>query len=121
MGKIIYTTTITKIGPEAKEFLEQGILITFKNNAPAELADYCILHEINDLKEDIEVGNQLIIGHNTYEITAVGDVVNQNLGTLGHITIRFDGASEAELPGTLSVENKIIQTINVGDTIKIEK
>lgn len=121
MSETIYTTTINKIGPEAEAFIAEGMIITFMDNAPAELADYCILHEGNDLKKDIIVGDQLKLGGNVYAVTAVGDIVNKNLNALGHITIRFDGATEAELPGTLSVEEKAIDTINVGDTITIER
>jgi hypothetical protein len=31
-------------------------------------------------------------------VTAVGDVAEQNLRELGHITLRFDGHREAEFP-----------------------
>lgn len=121
MGKTIYKTVVTKLGESVNEFLEQGMLITFKDNAPAELAEFCLLHSENDLREDIQVGDKLKIGETSYTITAVGDAVNQNLDSLGHITLRFDGAEEADLPGTLVLENKEIGTLNVGDVITIER
>lgn len=121
MSKTIYTTVITKLGESVNEFLEEGMLITFKDNAPAELAEYCILHSENDLREDIQVGDTLTLGQSAYAITAVGEAVNKNLSALGHITLRFDGSTEADLPGTLVLEEKEIDSINVGDIIKIER
>lgn len=121
MARTIYTTVITKLGASIDDFLSEGMLITFKDDAPAELAEYCMLHSENNLREDILVGDTLSIGNESYQITAVGDVVNQNLSSLGHITIRFDGANEVELPGTLSVEKKEVTELNVGDSIKIER
>ena len=121
MAEIIYTTEVTKLGESVGEFLEQGMLITFKDNAPQELAEYCILHSENNLRQDIQVGDTLTIGEESYKITAVGDAVNKNLSSLGHITLRFDGSIEADLPGTLCLEEKSLKEINVGDKIKIER
>lgn len=119
MTKTIYKTVITKLGESVGEFLEQGMLITFKDNAPAELAEYCILHSENDLREDIHVGDTLRMGDKTYKVTAVGSAVMKNLGSLGHITLSFDGAEESDMPGTLSLENKEIADLQVGDEIEI--
>ena len=63
-------------------------MILFNDNAPADVADYCFIHPHADLKGEITVGGDLVMGQSRYPITAVGDVVNQNLGELGHITIR---------------------------------
>jgi len=121
MSKTIYKTVITKLGESINEFLDQGMIITFKDNAPAELAEFCLLHSENDLRKDIQVGDTLKIGERSFNVTAVGDAVNQNLSSLGHITLRFDGAEEADLPGTLVLENKEIGTLSVGDVITIER
>lgn len=121
MTKVVYKTVITKLGESVNEFLEQGMLITFKDNAPAELAEFCILHSENDLREDIQTGDKLKIGERSFNVTAVGNAVNQNLSSMGHITLRFDGAEEAELPGTLALENKEIGELKVGDVIQVER
>lgn len=121
MSQTIYSTVVTKLGESVNEFLDQGMLITFKDNAPAELAEYCILHSENDLKQDIQVGDTLSIGNDSYRIIAVGNAVNKNLKALGHITFDFNGSEEVDLPGTLALENKEISQIKVGDVIKIER
>lgn len=121
MTQTIYSTVVTKLGESVNEFLDQGMLITFKDNAPAELAEYCVLHSENDLKQDIQAGDVLSIGTNSYQILAVGSAVNKNLESLGHITFNFNGDEEVDMPGTLSLEQKEIQPIQVGDQIKIER
>ncbi|GGJ99029.1 PTS sorbitol transporter subunit IIA [Lentibacillus kapialis] len=121
MREVIYQTNVNKLGESVTEFLDQGMLILFKDNAPQELAEFCILHSENDLRGDIKVGDSFIIGEKAYAVTAVGSAVNENLENLGHITLRFDSAEEAELPGTLSLENKDINQVNIGDVIKVER
>lgn len=119
MTKTIYRTVITQLGESVEEFLEQGMLVTFKDNAPAELAEYCILHAENDLREDIQVDDTLKIADETFKVTAVGSAVQENLKSLGHITLSFNGETEPEMPGTLSLESKAIGTVQVGDVIEI--
>jgi PTS system glucitol/sorbitol-specific IIA component len=51
-------------------------------------------------------------------VTAVGDVAEQNLRELGHITLRFDGHREAEYPGTVHVAGPVPEAIAPGCTLK---
>jgi len=117
----IYSTVITEIGQNAKEFLEEDMMVLFGDDAPEALRAYCFLIEQNVLKDEIKLGYELVIDDEKYEITAVGDVVNKNLKDLGHITINFNGETEADLAGTLYVENKRVNDIKVGSTIKISE
>jgi PTS system glucitol/sorbitol-specific IIA component len=50
-------------------------------------------------KRELKPGSQLELGETRYAVTAVGDVAEQNLRELGHITLRFDGQPQAEYPG----------------------
>lgn len=116
---IIYKTQITNMGKMAQAFLESNMFIIFKDNAPEELTDYCYVHNDNDLKEIIKVNDTLYIDDVKYNITAVGDAVNDNLRQLGHITLKFTGDKEASLPGTLFLERKKIVPPHNGTIIKI--
>lgn len=116
---MVYKTQITDIGKLAKNFLENNMFIIFKNNAPKELIDYCYVHSENNLMEDIKVDDTLYIDDVKYNITAVGDAVNNNLRYLGHITLKFSGDKNALLPGTLFLENKKIVPPHNGTIIKI--
>lgn len=115
----VFKTKIKGIGNEAALFKEEKMIILFGEAAPDGLAEYCYNIEINQTTEPIEKGMQLMVDGKKFEITAVGSVVNQNLNTLGHITIKFDGSKEAELPGTLYVEDKNIPDINVDAIVEI--
>jgi glucitol/sorbitol PTS system EIIA component len=117
--KTIYQTVITGIGPMAAQFLGEKMIVLFKDNAPEELADYCFLHQINRLDEPIKAGDVLKLDGSQYRITAVGDAVNQNLASLGHITLTFSGSETADLPGNLILENRDIPELKVGTNIQI--
>lgn len=66
-----------------------------------------------------KAGQTLKIDENEYKITCVGEEAPVTLAGLGHCTIRFNGMTEAELPGTLYVEEKAVPEIKVGTTIQI--
>ncbi|SMO71385.1 PTS glucitol/sorbitol transporter subunit IIA [Melghirimyces algeriensis] len=117
--KTIYNTTITQIGPMAAQLLDEQMLILFKEGAPEDLAEFCFLHQINDLKEPIQPEDILMIDGQTFKVTAVGSAVNQNLDNLGHITLKFTGENSADLPGTLVLEIGKINEIQVGSSLEI--
>lgn len=114
-----YSTKVNKIGPEVEAFLDDKMLILFGDNAPEELAEFCLTIHVNEVEGEIIPGDTLQIGENTYKITAVGNAVKQNLSSLGHITLKFDGSTTAELPGTLYLEDSELQPVEVDTEIKI--
>ncbi|MCH4168737.1 MAG: PTS glucitol/sorbitol transporter subunit IIA [Streptococcaceae bacterium] len=116
---IIFKTKVKGIGLEAAQFKAEKMIILFGEAAPAGLAEYCYNIEVNQTTQPIEKGMQLLVDGKKFEITSVGSVVNQNLNTLGHITIKFDGSKVAELPGTLYVEDKTIPDISVDAIVEI--
>lgn len=117
--EIIYQAQIKQIGHFAQDILIDGMLIFFKEGAPEDLADYCFIHSHGELKAPLQVGQTLQIGPYSYHITAVGEVANANFRELGHITLRFDGSEEAELPGTVHIDSEIPPKLSVGDEIII--
>ncbi|WP_313631115.1 PTS glucitol/sorbitol transporter subunit IIA [Enterococcus devriesei] len=117
---MIYETQVTKIGPEAEMFQAEGMFIFFGDEAPDTLADYCYNIDLIPSTGEILPGMNFFFDDQVFEITAVGDVVKKNLDDLGHITLRFDGSTLAELPGTLYVEEKTMPTIQIGTRIGIQ-
>ncbi len=116
----IYETKVKELGSLVESFLEENMMILFKDNAPDELRDYCVLHDGNVLTEKVTAGDVFCIGEKEYEIVFVGDQVQKNLQDLGHITIRFNGNEEGEsLEGSLYVEKKSVALPAIGDEIKI--
>ena len=78
------------------------MFITFaETEATADMAEYCFLHSHGELKQDFAPGDLFILGGKRFPLTAVGENALDNFRSLGHITIYFDGAEEAKLPGTV--------------------
>lgn len=119
--KTIYNTEVNKLGIMVEEFYGEKMIILFKDNAPEELADYCVLHGKNEVNDEIQVGDIFKIDGEEYKVTAVGDEVHKNLRDLGHICVRFDGSTNAELPGSLYLEDKEIKEIKEGTVIEVER
>lgn len=115
----MFNTRIQQIGPEAELFIAQDMMILFGEMVPEELKDYTYIIQVKAFEEEIVSGMILSIDNVEYEITAVGDVVNKNLKEFGHITLKFDGSTQAELPGTLYLEHKAIPQVTVGSQISI--
>lgn len=115
----MYQTIVKAIGSEAGLFKEEQMLILFGENAPESLKNYCYNVEVAPVEGLITEEMILQIGDQSYLITAVGEVVTKNLQELGHITIKFDGGTTAELPGTLHVVAGAYPRITIGTQILI--
>lgn len=116
-----YRTTVTAAGPEATAFIGQGMFVTFGEDAPDALKEFCfIIDATARTTQDIEVGQVLVLDGTSYPITAVGDVARQNLDALGHVTVNVDGADKAKMHGALHVRGDQMPQLHVGSTIAIE-
>lgn len=116
-----FETKVISIGELAKEFTAQNMIVTFGENAPSELSDFCYIIEKNSFLEEITENDILDIDNVECAISAVGSKVKSNLINLGHITISFTGDSVASLPGTLYVQGNTIRDIEVGSSISLRK
>ena len=103
-----YETVIKKVGEMVGEGMEENLIILFNDNAPEMYHEYCLLHTITELKEEIKTGDVFCMDTQEYKVTAVGSGANKTIDELGHATIKFDGGTEAENPGTIHVEAKKI-------------
>ncbi|MGT2666951.1 PTS glucitol/sorbitol transporter subunit IIA [Streptococcus rifensis] len=116
----IFETSVTAIGPEAELFRSESMIILFGDKAPDMLADMCYTIIVNPINEEIKPGQTIYFDHDAYPITAVGSVAQKNLASLGHITVKFDGKTDPELPGTIHVKAKDLPKISVGTHIVIQ-
>jgi PTS system glucitol/sorbitol-specific IIA component len=115
-----YQGTVTAIGPYVGEFIDHKILVLFGEEAPEELAEFAILHDGKELKEELVVGDRVFLDDFQYQVLAVGEVANNNLKNLGHLILKFNGEHEPEMPGDVCVENKPLPEIEPGLKIRIE-
>lgn len=114
-----FSTVVSAVGPLTREFVEAGILVFFGLEAPEELRDFAILHVGGELASDIEVGDQLCINGKVFRILAVGEVANQNLRSLGHFVVKFNGRTVVEMPGDICAEANPLPEIQPGSIVRI--
>ncbi len=114
----IYQTTITRIGGSARDALLDDMLITFREGAPADIEEFCFIHQHSRTEGELQAGGVMELADQRYPITAVGSVATQNLRELGHVTVRFDGKSQAEFPGTIHVSGATPTNIPIGSALK---
>ncbi|WP_028707608.1 PTS glucitol/sorbitol transporter subunit IIA [Propionicicella superfundia] len=115
----IYRTTVTAVGPQATEFTAQGLFVTFGDDAPAALREFCYIVAQARTSAPIVPGQRLVIDGTEYPITAVGDVAQRNLDALGHVTVNVDGSPTPKLAGAIHIAGES-PVIGVGTTIAIE-
>ena len=122
----IYRTEITEVGPDVEEFLDgAGLMITFEDGAPPELAEISVIHKYTEQREEPPVaGDILAIGPLEFEITAIGGTAWKNMLELGHAAFKFNGAQEAGLPGEICLKEQgledVKETIGPGVSLEIK-
>ena len=117
--KVIYENKVKALGSCVSEFQDAGFFILFGDSAPEELRDYCYSVDVQPINGTIAAGQILKVGANEYSITAVGEEAPVTLAGLGHCTVNFSGQAEAEMLGTIYVENKPMPEVAVGTVIQI--
>lgn len=119
MSEVVYSTTVTAVGALVPDFREQGILVFFGENAPEELHEFSILHKVDNHKRAPLVGDTIAINDDVFTVLAVGSVASDNLLNLGHLDLKANGLTEADLPGDVNVELRELPMIYVGDRLQV--
>ena len=121
MAKKYYSTKVVGIGGEAEKFsrLAKMIVIFDDSMVLPELREFSVLHSGNKLTDVIKAGDVLKIAGSEFKILKVGNEVNNNIKSLGHIVIKFNDDKDDLLEGSIHVEDKPIPKIRIGDEIEI--
>lgn len=120
MDKQKYYARVIAIGEFAVEFIAEGIVVFFASNAPEELQEHAVVHDRTDPQtEDVQVGDTIRIGSETFPVLAVGTVANENLRNLGHLVLKFNGLKEPEMQGDVNLPEKAIPEISIGTELEI--
>lgn len=121
MRQTIYDVTVTRCGAEALEMLKVGMAVLFGPETPEFLADIVFQHTGGKLTRAPRPGDVLEVDGKAYRVSKVGEVVEKNLGELGHSTVCFGDAGDAgSLPGSIQVDANSAPAIHVGTRIRIE-
>ncbi|MGF1665887.1 MAG: PTS glucitol/sorbitol transporter subunit IIA [Acidimicrobiia bacterium] len=114
-----YHTTVTSVGEMAAEFAAEGILVFFGPDAPEELHEFAIITTAAELAAPVEIGDTVHIDKAEFPVLSVGAVANDNLAGLGHLVVKFNGLTEPELPGDVSLPAVGAPEITAGTVILI--
>ena len=117
----VYDSVVTQVGDQVEAFLDHGLLIFFGANAPAELHDMSVLHEVRVAEDGPLPGDTLVLGGESLEVLAVGSVVRDNLINLGHLDLKSDGRTTPKLPGDVCVRVGDLPHLNPGDAMTITR
>ena len=120
-GSIVYESAVTQVGGQVEAFLDHGLLIFFGAGSPAELHDISVLHEASVADDGPLPGDTIHVGAAALEVLAVGGVVRDNLINLGHLDLKADGRTDANLPGDVCVRVGELPLLTVGDTFRITR
>ena len=120
----LYRTAIEAIGPDVNEMLEGGVLILFASGSPPELAEVSVTHDVIEASDTPpSPGGELRIGDERFLITAVGDTAWEKVRSMGHVVFSFNGATSAERPGEICVEQseaaRVSALLRPGATIEV--
>ncbi|MDO5328692.1 MAG: PTS glucitol/sorbitol transporter subunit IIA [Coriobacteriia bacterium] len=115
----LFSTEVTKMGPEAQRSLDKKMVILFGSYTPAELKNYCFNISGGTIEGTIEPGMKVVFDDQEYEITLVGSEAQNTLQSIGHCCFKFTGKTEDGMPGTIHLEDKPAPKIEVGTKIEI--
>jgi PTS system glucitol/sorbitol-specific IIA component len=119
LSEIVYSTTVTAVGELVPDFAEQGVLVFFGQNAPAELHEFSIIHTPDVQTRAPQVGDRITLAENAYNVLAVGSVASDNLLNLGHLDLKANGLTEPEMPGDVNVEAVSLPVVKIGDRLTV--
>ena len=91
----------------------------FGEDAPSELHEFSILHKVEIADRAAKEGDTIRINSDEYTVLAVGHVASDNLLNIGHLDLKANGETKADLPGDVNVEKKELPTVKAGDKLEI--
>ena len=118
---VLYKSTVTEIGELVPSFTAEGMLVFFGESAPEELRTFCIIHRVEPQEGQVKEGDTVSIDGQGFEVLAVGSVANDNLYNLGHLNLKADGKTVADLPGDVCIAQVELPEIKIGTQLEITR
>lgn len=118
---VLYKSTVTEIGELVPSFIAEGILVFFGESAPEELRTFCIIHRVEHQEGQVKEGDTVTIDGQGFEVLAVGSVANDNLYNLGHLNLKANGNTVADLPGDVCIAQVELPEIKIGSQLEITR
>ena len=116
---VLYKSSVTEIGELVPSFIAEGMLVFFGESAPEELRTFCIIHKLEHAEGQVKEGDFVSIDGHEFEILSVGSVANDNLYNLGHLNLKANGNTVADLPGDVAIAKVDLPEVKIGTQIEI--
>ncbi len=116
---VLYKSSVTEIGELVPSFIAEGMLVFFGESAPEELRTFCIIHKLEHAEGQVKEGDFVSIDGHEFEVLSVGSVANDNLYNLGHLNLKANGNTVADLPGDVSIAKVSLPEVSIGTKIEI--
>lgn len=118
----IWTSTVTRVGSDAADMLDAGVVILFGEPVPPALADVSVVHSgAQAPTRDIAAGDVLVMGDQRFTIDAVGDLAAKNLAELGHVVVYVSQPQQELLPGAVMASGDMPVAPAAGATVSVEE
>lgn len=112
--------TITAIGAQALS-AKDPMVILFDESASPELREVALIQRFASTAAQqslvLATGDSLIMAGKEYPITHIGQLVNENLQTIGHITLIFGSEGPRDLQNALYLSEKVKPDFKTGTEI----
>lgn len=118
---VLYKSSVTEIGELVPSFIAEGMLVFFGESAPEELRTFCIIHKLEHAEGQVKTGDFVSIDGHEFEVLSVGSVANDNLYNLGHLNLKANGNTVADLPGDVSIAKVDLPEVKIGTQIEITR
>lgn len=118
---VLYKSTVTEIGELVPSFIAEGMLVFFGESAPEELRTFCIIHKLEHAEGQVKTGDFVAIDGHEFQVLSVGSVANDNLYNLGHLNLKANGNTVADLPGDVSIAKVELPEVKIGTQIEITR
>jgi PTS system glucitol/sorbitol-specific IIA component len=100
---VYYESTVLRIGDEAADKADGGVVILYADPIPDALESVSVVHgPATGPEREIRPGDVFTIGDGQVEVVAVGERAHENLRTLGHIVVYLNpDEGTSLLPGAV--------------------
>lgn len=113
-------STVTAIGAKALS-AKDPMVIMFDESASTELREVAVIQKFAsaDAQQNLVLttGDKLMIDGHNYEITHVGQLVNEHLRTIGHVTLIFGQVDIEDLQNAIYLSEKVKPDFQIGTEI----
>lgn len=114
----LWKSDITRVGDEAGEMIDAGVLILFGEPVPEALADVSVVHKgASELARPLNAGDRFQLGGQYFSVKEVGDRACGNLTELGHVVLYINQPGQELLPGAIKVTGPALQSPAVGSAV----